>query len=171
MPGVAEVAHIQAKPYTTADAGQCDPPLVVGRDRSRPGADALGRVGREPDALVSALVVHPPDATERDLDTAGRRAGHVDQPDAHGLLGLEPDVGRGLLGVGVQLGPAESVPGRGRQRDHLEDADRRGAGCVEAVPAVGTGLALAEQLVPVDLVAGADPGRAGPAPRGRRPRP
>ena len=67
--------------------GTVDPPLVVGLDRPRPGAHALGRVRPERDAVEQAVVARPADALDPDLDPSGRHAGHVDQPDAERLLG------------------------------------------------------------------------------------
>ena len=68
----------------------------------------------------------------------------------------------GCSASGFSSAQPRPKPGRGGQRDDLEDAGRRGAGRVEPEPAVGVGLALAQQGELVDLVAGADPGRAGP---------
>ena len=109
------------------------------------------------DAVVHALVVAISHAVDDHLDAPGRRAGRVHQPDAHGLLRLEPDLGHRFLGVGVQLDPAEPVPGRGGHRMHLENAARPGAGRVELEPAVGVGLGLAQH------------GRAGRPRRSQRP--
>ncbi len=102
LPGEAPVEHGEPDARAAADAGDGRLPLVVGLDRPRPGAQALGRVD-------------PPDhgALGPDLGALRRRPGHVDQPDADRLLGAELHVGRRPIGVGIQLDPAEAVAGRG----------------------------------------------------------
>ena len=49
---------------------------------------------------------------DRDLDVPGGPALQVDQPAVDHLLGPERDVGGGLLGVGIELGPADAVARR-----------------------------------------------------------
>ncbi len=144
LPGVARVADGEGHTGPAADAGHRRPPPVVGLHRPRPGAHPRRRVRPEPDALEQAAA-QPPDELNADLDAPGRRAGHIDQPDADRLLGPERDLGPGPFGVGVQLDPAQPVSRRGGQREDLGDAGRRRAGRIQAIAAVAIGLAPDQQ--------------------------
>ncbi len=105
-----------------ADAGEREPALGVGGDGLRPGTQARGRAG--PDvAAAGAWGCRSArrraggdslyDALEPDLDPGGRLTADVDQPAADDLLGLEVDLGRGLLGIGMELHAAEGGAGPG----------------------------------------------------------
>src|SRR5262249_6378803 len=89
--------------------------------------------------------------------------GHVNQPDAMRLLGEEPDIRGGPVGVGVQPGPAKAVSGRPGHGIDLENTSRSRARCVYAKLAVFFRLALPHQgvLASVHLFTRADPGRTG----------
>ena len=78
----------------------------------RPGADPFeaGSPRVETPSIRSDLG-GPAHAARSELDPGGRLTVHVDELAADDLLGAEPDLGGGLLGVGVELGPAEAEAG------------------------------------------------------------
>ncbi len=151
-----------------ADAGEGEPALGVGGDGLRPGAEPAGGGGQtDPPRGIMGLSKRPPsgrgrlavDHVELDLDPGGRLTVDVDQPAADDLLGLEVDLGRGLLGVGVELHAAEgrAGPGGAGQGVDGEEPGRRGADRLDAEAAVAIGRALAEHDVRRSLHVGIRP--------------
>ncbi len=63
-------------------------------------------------ASSAGPIVTRHDAVELELDPRGRLAAQIDQPAPDDLLGLQAELGPGLLGVGMELHAAErAVPG------------------------------------------------------------
>ena len=94
--------------------------VLTGRGQARRPSGGSPEARRRRSRRVGAA----PTLRTRTSTPCGRLTGHVDQPAVDDLLGPELDLGRGLLGVGVELGPAEADPGaRGQGVDREERAD------------------------------------------------
>ncbi len=120
--GETEVADVEVHRDVAADPGEREPALVVGADRSRPGAESLGqREIPHVDAVERPDIAGPADAPDLQLDPRGRLTVDVNQLATDELLGLEADLGGRLSGVGIELSPAESEAGDRSQGMDLEE--------------------------------------------------
>ncbi len=102
----------------TAHAMQGEPALGVGGRRLGPGRQVVHAsppVGRTFEAATHAVQYSPSpeggcvDPGDRHRDALGGPALQIEEASLDHLLGLQPDFGVGLIGVGVELGPADAV--------------------------------------------------------------
>ena len=75
------------------------------------------------------------DRRDRDHRARDGLAVHVEEAALDDLLRHEPDLGRWLVLVGVEVGPADAVAGRQRGGAERRVIGRRGAGRIEPEPA------------------------------------
>ena len=76
---------------------------------------------------IRALGEDAADGRDRQLDIAGGLALQVEQPPVDHLLGPKRDLGGGLIGVGVELDPADAITRRQGDRAEFVVTRRRGA--------------------------------------------
>ena len=100
-------------------------PSIRLRERwAGPTGQVIGMGPPEPRALILLATrirrrrKNAADRGDRQLHTASRLTREVKQPPVDHRLGAKRDVGSGLLGVGVELGPGCAKARR--QRDHTE---------------------------------------------------
>ena len=115
--GESRVGDAQVGLEAAADAMQGEPAIGVGGRRLGPGRQVVHAsppVGRTFEAAHERIRVpeskeDASDGRDRHRDTLGGPALQVEEAPLDHLLGLQPDFGVGLIGVGVELGPADSV--------------------------------------------------------------
>ena len=144
--GEPEVVNDERDEEAAADAAEHEPPLIVCPRRARPCTGFLGSAavqrGLGPATEISGLA----EGVNPKLDPGGRLAGQIDQLASDDLLGLQSDLGCGLLGVRVERGPAEAEPGgRGQGIDSIKESDRRGPRGIQPEAAIGVGAAATEK--------------------------
>ena len=104
----------ERREQVSTKAMQGEATISVTRRRRRPGSQFFERMRQEVRPLGLA-VNRTEDRPDVDHDALDGPALHIEQASLDHLLGLKPDVAGGLLGVEIELAPADSIPRRDRR--------------------------------------------------------
>ena len=167
---IANVSRIEKDFSAGPDTGEREAAVFIGPNGGRPGLEACGRNFPEANPVDWAGCVWAANHCDANFESDDWLGAHVDEPAADELLSPEPDLGGGLLGVGVKGEPVQAVALRCRQGIDFEETGGPGARSVKLEAAVVAGRAATEDDEFVDVHAGRNPGRRGGG-RARQPAP
>ena len=166
--GESRVGDGQRDPEARAHAMQGEPAVGVGGRRLGPGRHVVpvgppkGRALGARTLGVGVLMKDVADGPDRDLDAAHGLARDVEEPALDHPLGLEPDLGVGPIGVGIEVDPADAIAGSHRDGGELVITRRGRAGRIEPETARAVAARMADRVRAQRLQADGGPDRLGP---------